>query len=187
MSKPILLLPHPQTPSAIPTPWVMIGRDDEILRMTFRMPGDTSMVTLPEPIRAREKRVEERRADRLWEHTCFECFIRSDEGTGYFEFNFSPSMEWAAYRFDEYRTGMRPAEVDCPAVIATNPPNRFELSARVVVPEWKDRSWFLNLTAVIEEKSGRKSYWALNHPPEGPPDFHHPACFTLELPPAPAP
>lgn|GEM_PF-5239716 len=45
----------------------------------------------------------------------------------------------------------------------------------------------LNLAAVIEEKSGTKSYWALAHPPEGPPDFHHPSCFVLELPPPPAP
>jgi hypothetical protein len=36
---------------------------------------------------------------------------------------------------------------------------------------------------VIEERNGRKSYWALAHPP-GEPDFHHPACFALELPPA---
>jgi hypothetical protein len=39
----------------------------------------------------------------------------------------------------------------------------------------------LALSAVIEETDGRKSYWALAHPP-GTPDFHHPDCFTLELP-----
>ena len=35
---------------------------------------------------------------------------------------------------------------------------------------------------VIEEINGRKSYWALKHP-AGKPDFHHPDCFALELPP----
>ena len=30
----------------------------------------------------------------------------------------------------------------------------------------------VSITAVIEEKGGRKSYWALAHPP-GRPDFHH--------------
>ncbi|HZF44227.1 MAG TPA: hypothetical protein VEZ48_12550 [Sphingomonadaceae bacterium] len=39
----------------------------------------------------------------------------------------------------------------------------------------------LALSAVIEESAGRKSYWALAHPP-GAPDFHHPACFAAELP-----
>lgn len=36
------------------------------------------------------------------------------------------------------------------------------------------------LSAVIEEKDGTKSYWALRHPP-GKPDFHHPDCFALTL------
>jgi hypothetical protein len=34
---------------------------------------------------------------------------------------------------------------------------------------------------VIEETNGRKSYWALAHPP-GKPDFHHSDCFALGLP-----
>ena len=41
----------------------------------------------------------------------------------------------------------------------------------------------MGLSAVIEEKDGTVSWWALAHP-EGPPDFHHDACFALELPPA---
>lgn len=39
----------------------------------------------------------------------------------------------------------------------------------------------LGLSAVIEEKGGRKSYWALAHPP-GKADFHHPDSFVCELP-----
>jgi hypothetical protein len=41
--------------------------------------------------------------------------------------------------------------------------------------------WQLDLAAVIEERGGRISYWALAHPP-GKPDFHHSDCFTLEFP-----
>ena len=33
-------------------------------------------------------------------------FIRPEDGEGYYEFNFSPSGEWAAYRFSGYREGM---------------------------------------------------------------------------------
>jgi hypothetical protein len=33
---------------------------------------------------------------------------------------------------------------------------------------------------VIEESDGTKSYWALAHP-AGPPDFHDPTCFALDL------
>jgi hypothetical protein len=182
---PIRLQRHPKTASSAPTPWVRLGREGRVLRMTFRMPGDTSMVELPAPIDPLVKQSKSRRSDRLWEHTCFECFVRAAGGDAYYEFNFSPSQEWAAYQFNGVRQGMRNADVDCPAIVATHWANRFELSAMIVLPlEWQDLIWQLNISAVIEEKSGTKSYWALAHPPEGPPDFHHPACFVLELPPA---
>ncbi|MFN3726853.1 MAG: DOMON-like domain-containing protein [Allosphingosinicella sp.] len=184
MSKPMKLLNHPSTLSGIPTPSVRVGRNGQVLRVTYRIPGDTSMVAFPERIEPFAKRSEQRRADRLWEHTCFEAFVRTSEGSRYFELNFSPSSEWAAYAFDDYRKGMRSADIEIPAVHPTAWANRFELSARVVLPpDWVNLTWLLNLTAVIEERDGTKSYWALSHPPDGPPDFHHPACFTLELPP----
>jgi hypothetical protein len=44
--------------------------------------------------------------------------------------------------------------------------------------------WRLGLSAVIEETSGDRSYWALAHPP-GKADFHHSDCFALRLPAAP--
>jgi hypothetical protein len=45
----------------------------------------------------------------------------------------------------------------------------------------------LALSAVVEERNGALSYWALRHSP-GKPDFHHPEAFALELaPPAGTP
>jgi hypothetical protein len=38
----------------------------------------------------------------------------------------------------------------------------------------------MEVSAVIEENSGAKSYWALKHPP-GKPDFHHADGFDLTL------
>jgi hypothetical protein len=43
------------------------------------------------------------------------------------------------------------------------------------------RSWRLGLSAVIEEKDGTKSYWALAHPNPDRPDFHLADCFTAKL------
>ncbi len=40
----------------------------------------------------------------------------------------------------------------------------------------------LGLSAVIEDRSGALSYWALKHPP-GKPDFHHADSFTLQIEP----
>lgn len=39
----------------------------------------------------------------------------------------------------------------------------------------------MGLSAVIEERDGTKSYWALAHAP-GPPDFHNSDCFIATLP-----
>src|SRR5262245_11674544 len=45
------------------------------------------------------------RADELWQHTCFEAFVRTSPNGAYYEFNFAPSTQWAAYRFGGYRSG----------------------------------------------------------------------------------
>lgn len=126
------------------------------------------------------------RADRLWQHSCFEAFVALTAG-GYVEFNFAPSEQWAIYRFEGYRDGMyEPIEVAPPDIYTdTDGSNRFALTA------WVDLSALilagpssLALSAVIESVEGDLSYWALAHPP-GAPDFHHPDCFTLELPASP--
>ena len=44
-----------------------------------------------------------------------------------------------------------------------------------------DGAWRVGVSAVIEETNGRKSYWALTHPP-GKADFHHVDGFALVLP-----
>lgn len=184
MLNPIKLTPHVGGQHDFATPWTRVSRDGSVLRVTYRVPGDPSAMLLPPTVPPfQTKYAPERRADRLWEHTCFELFVRRPAESGYLEFNFSPSSEWAAYQFDSYRTGMRHAEVPVPGVISTATRSRFELSAQIELNDWVDATWLLNVSAVIEEKDGTKSYWALAHPPEGPPDFHHPACFVLELPP----
>lgn len=119
------------------------------------------------------------RADGLWQSTCFELFVMGDNG-GYTEFNFAPSTRWAAYRFDAYRQGMRDATLATPRIEPTGAGVRVTLD---FPPPEKAR---ISLCAVIEEEGGTKSYWALAHPP-GKPDFHHPACFALELPAPSAP
>ncbi len=122
------------------------------------------------------------RADELWRNTCFEAFIRAAPGAAYYEFNFAPSTQWAAYRFDGYRTGMRVAAgIGAPRIEVQLEPQCFTLRARLDL--WDGR---LGLSAVIEESNGRKSYWALAHPP-GKADFHHADCFALELPQAQQP
>lgn len=122
------------------------------------------------------------RSDGLWQNTCFEVFALAPPSAAYFEYNFAPSLQWAAYRFDGYRQGMREAPLSRDPQIGTrSEAARFELSCEVAVDLPDDSAWRLGLSAVIEETGGAKSYWALAHP-NGRADFHHSDCFALELP-----
>ncbi len=148
------------------------------LRLRYRVTGEIGALSLP-PVAAPG------RADGLWQHTCFEAFLRAAPGGVYHEFNFAPSMRWAAYRFASYREGMRAArEVDTPKIEVDSSDGAFELRAELALDRLpdlpRDAPWQLGLSAVIEEAGGRLSYWALAHPP-GRPDFHHSDCFALEL------
>jgi hypothetical protein len=126
-----------------------------------------------------------RRADELWRHTCFEAFISAKSDGTYYEFNFSPSTQWAVYRFSGYRTGMIAAEIPPPRIEVRTSDASFELQVSLELSGLPDlpggTAWRLGLSAMIEETDGRKSYWALAHPP-GDPDFHHSVCFAAELP-----
>ncbi len=124
------------------------------------------------------------RKDELWRRTCFEAFVRGGNAEAYYEFNFSPSTEWAAYRFDRYREGMANADsVDQVPIENVAGAARYELTARIdpLALDGLDGERFqFGLSAVIEAADGGKSYWALAHPP-GKPDFHRQDCFTLEI------
>ena len=124
-------------------------------------------------------------ADELWRHTCFEAFIRSSQDEGYYEFNFAPSTQWAAYWFSSYRSGMRVAtEISAPRIEVQSDAGLYALQASLDLDRVSslphDAVWHLGLSAVLEETSGRKSYWAFAHPP-GKPDFHHSVCFAHEI------
>ena len=127
-------------------------------------------------------------ADELWWHTCFEAFVRAPTGPAYYELNFAPSTQWAAYWFSGYRSGMTVAsEMSAPRLEVQSDGDVYELKALLELDSLTrlpaDTPWRLGLSAVIEEVSGRISYWALAHPP-GKPDFHHSDGFALELSPA---
>jgi hypothetical protein len=148
----------------------------------FRLLGGTRHVKWPKP-------GEPVRADELWRQTCLEVFLRPGDEEGYLEFNLTPAGQWAAYRFSGYRQGMEIAtEIDEPGIVGGEE-SRQPLSSSLKFELRLDRAvwlplhlpWRLGLSAIIEDKQGRVSYWALAHPP-GKPDFHHPSCFTLQLP-----
>jgi hypothetical protein len=95
-------------------------------------------------------------------------------------------MQWAAYRFGAYRHEMSVAnEVSAPDIDVQSSGEVYELQASLELEGMSslpsDAAWRLGLSAVIEETSGGKSFWALAHPP-GKADFHHADGFAYELP-----
>jgi hypothetical protein len=119
------------------------------------------------------------RTDGLWKTTCFEAFLRRHGERSYREWNFAPSSQWAAYDFADYREGGADAEVGAPPYVRMEDNlTWWTLGATIAVDAGTE--WELGLSAVLEEKDGTKSYWALAHTAEKP-DFHAPGCFTARL------
>jgi hypothetical protein len=167
----VSLVPHPDCRcEAVSAIEVEAERAGEALRLRYRALGDMRRLLVPAPAFSE-------RADDLWRTTCFEAFVRGG-GDRYCEFNLAPSTRWAAYAFDSYRAGMREFAVAPMEIETTVSETCLELSAIVLPGE--AGPWRVGLSAVIEETNGANSYWALLHPP-GKPDFHHAACFDLEL------
>lgn len=164
------LVAHPSTGG--PPPWditVDYWRDDRFLLVRFATFEDNDWIHWPPPAASI-------RQNDLWRSTCFEVFVETSDG--YREYNLSPSSEWASYRFEGYRQGMRPAPE---SVVSKG--IRFEgLGARLEAHlELPDNARRLGLSAVIQTTDGGMSYWALAHP-SAKPDFHHPDSFVLDLP-----
>jgi hypothetical protein len=176
----LVLVPHPATPPSGPEFKVWASVDHAaafgIMATTniwFGVGAPASRFVIPE--------VEEpARADELWNTTCFEAFLREAGDEAYREWNFAPSGQWAAYDFTSSRTGMTSADVGAPPYIRVEDNlTWWTLGATIAVEA--GIAWELGLSAVLEERDGTKSYWALAHASDQP-DFHHPDCFVAKLP-----
>lgn len=121
------------------------------------------------------------RKDNLWRTTCFEFFAAFDNDPSYWEYNFSPSTDWSAYRFSSHRRGRRDEkETAIEELFLRKTDKRLNMNMRLSLDSLKWRSLRMacfGFSAIFEDKSGRQSYWALQHP-QGDPDFHHRISFS---------
>ena len=174
------LHPHPRSDrDVVRLICVTVERDmsPEILQIRFWVEGDIDRLRLSLPEGAR-------RRDGLWQHTCFEVFLQPNASQGYYEFNFAPSGDWAAYRFGGRRSERSLPDLQAPSIEFLRDAEHCELTASIsltALPELAGASLIrAGLAAVIETRDGMHSHWALAH--AGPePDFHDPASFTLHL------
>jgi hypothetical protein len=173
------LVPHPATPPTRPLKvWASVDHAASLgavasTNIWFGIGAPGARFVLPEA-------VEPKRASDLWQTTCFEAFLRIPGADPYREWNFAPSGEWAAYDFASHREGRGDADVAPPYIRVEDNLTWWALGATIAVEA--QAIWALGLSAILEEKDGTKSYWALAHPPGSKPDFHDPACFAAHLP-----
>jgi hypothetical protein len=174
-----VLICHPDTPSAdVSAIAVDFGRNTAgNLSLHYYVTGLPVVPGYPSP-------ATRRRADGLWQHSCFEAFVKPAGREAYWEFNLAPTWDWQAYALTGYRAGRHPeAGIAAPTVEARYGREGWDLRVQWalagVVP---DSPWQIGLAAVIEDAKGAISYWALKHAPDKP-DFHHPDAFALTVTP----
>lgn len=146
-----------------------IAATPEGCKAEFRLDGQVQGIVIPAATTPA-------RCDNLWQTTCFEIFWQPLGGTGYREFNLSPSGQWAAYDFDSFRTGMRDAPVDAISIACSHDAGGLVLTSSIAADLPDPAQVALN--AVIEHADGTKQYWALAFPP-GKPEFHSEANRAL--------
>jgi hypothetical protein len=162
---------------------VAVSATCEGLRLVYTVAGHIAALRIPGATKPGP-------ADGLWQRTCLEAFVAADGDAAYREFNFSPSGQWAAYRFasERVRAAMAENAEAPPDMQRSVSADRLTLTAELPWNALPAHAPVLciALSAVIEEANGRLSHWALHHPAERP-DFHHPAgrCLRLALPPSP--
>jgi hypothetical protein len=176
------LLCHPRTSCSVPLQirTTVTQAAKYVLQLEYRLVGDLDALRNVHASSAVPVRREG-----LWQSTCLECFIRPEDSAGYYEFNAAMNGDWAAYRFDAYREGMRSVDVVAPALdCLASGSDVFEVRLRIDLsgtPLTDQRTWRLGISAVIETQEGAKSYWALHHPLVEKPDFHRREGFALQV------
>lgn len=150
---------------------------DGALTVWYVMRGDLGRVRIPPPVAPA-------RRDELWRRTCFELFVGHDRDAAYREFNLSPSGEWAAYAFRDYRERVPLDGIAAPRIQVQTYGGRFEQDVTLpgedlpaIAP---GERWCVGVSAVLESADGALAYWALAHAP-GKPDFHCRAAFALRF------
>jgi hypothetical protein len=125
-------------------------------------------------------------ADELWRHTCCELFVGVVGDAAYREFNWSPSGQWAIYRFSDYRvrdSSRLNVTLPAPGIRYASGAAGWTLRARLeaaAMPDVAGAQIELAVAAVLEATDCSLSYWALRHAVARP-DFHRRETFVLRL------
>jgi hypothetical protein len=173
-----LLIPFPEVAAPDVSITGNVSRQGNMLAVQYSLVGNIDEIALP----ARPEHPSRR--DDLWKKTCFEFFLAVEKQPHYWEFNLAPSGDWNVYRMDTYRrigfreeTSIQGLQLETQTL-----PDLITLKATVDLSSILevDDLCQMGITAVIQTKNGRETYWALAHPaPQA--DFHLRESFILLL------
>ena len=123
------------------------------------------------------------RKNGLWNATCCELFVGISGEPNYWEYNLSPSHDWAVFSFTGYRQNktddLSISKLDITTKIDKN--NEFELKTILALPEMlMSHTLDIGVSSVVQDKSGNIHYYALTHPGKQA-DFHDRNGFNIKL------
>jgi hypothetical protein len=154
-----------------------VNRKGDLLSIDYQLFGDLNAISIAPPTSTPSRQFH------LWEATCFEFFIGIPGDANYWEFNLSPSGDWAVFALDDYRQGLRdelaftslPFKVDrYPNYITLS--LEFDLSELILA----EQDLEMSVTTVIKSSQDELSYWAINHSGKEA-DFHLRKSFVISL------
>jgi hypothetical protein len=154
-----------------------VNRKGDLLSIEYQLFGDLNAISIDSPTST------PRRQFHLWEATCFEFFIGIPGDANYWEFNLSPSGNWAVFALDDYRQGLRdelaftslPFKVDrYPNYITLS--LEFDLSELILA----EQDLEMSVTTVIKSSQDELSYWAIAHSSKEA-DFHLRNSFSIKM------
>lgn len=154
-----------------------IERNANRLVICYDLKGDIKDIAIALPADTPARKHE------LWQDTCLEFFLGIEKSDRYWEFNLSPSFHWNVYHFDGYRQGMQeeiafkmlPFKIESAA-------DSLELVVEIDLDKIvsKESAIDLAITAVVKDKNGEVTYWALTHTGKEA-DFHRRDSFIIKL------
>jgi len=157
------------------------------LHVNFKVMGDTSTLLMTETQRPQQLL----RGTELWKHTVFEFFMGPMSDEFYYEWNFSPALEWDFHAFLQYRQKNTIASLANGGILnctSDKDKNTFILKTTIDLSFSETLLWYLNthqplrlgISAVLENKNFELTHFALKHLGNKP-DFHNSKTWTQSL------
>jgi len=140
-----------------------LEQNKNLLHLTFKLSGDLENYKLP-------KTKKEERKNELWKESCFELFLATEEEEAYYEFNFSSTLAWNAYRLEHYRAEPKTIdEVELVKFEMKQTKETFFIEIILDVQTLKFDTY--NLATILLNKQDKREFWSLKAKGDTP-DFH---------------